>query len=402
MSHNNTANRSSNGNGSIRKKPVTRNGKVYTYWEARYTEGFDPGTGKQIQRSITGRTKKEVAEKLREVTVIIDQGQYTAPSKLTLNQWLDTWTATYLMDVKKSTQELYVKLVDLYIKPRLGATKLDALSAPMIQNVYNELLNPSKEGVSPLTTKSVQNIHGVLHRALPQAIQIGYLRVNPSDACRLPKAVKKEVPALEDTQIADFLAAIQDHRHEYLYKITLFTGLRQGEVLGLTWDCVDLEKGTLQVRQQLTKERKKGGKYYISTPKNGKSRILALPPSVIHLFRLQKMKQNGMRLLAGDAWTEQNMVFTNQTGGFLSYRTVYDCFKRIVKEIGLPDTRFHDLRHTYASTALYNGDDIKTVQKNMGHATAAFTMDTYAHVTEKMRRDSADRMEHFIQSVANC
>lgn len=401
MSRNNTTNRNSNGNGSIRKKPVTRNGKVYTYWEARYTEGFDPGTGKQIQRSITGHTKKEVVEKLREVTVTIDQGQYTAPSKLTLDQWLDIWTATYLMDVKKSTRELYEKLVNLYIKPRLGATKLDALSAPMIQNVYNDLFQPSKAGVSPLSAKSIQNIHGVLHRALQQAIQIGYLRVNPSDACRLPKEAKKEIPVLEEKQVSDFWAAIQDHRHEYLYKITLFTGLRQGEVLGLTWDCVDMEKGTLLVKQQLTKERKKGGKYYISTPKNGKSRTLVLPPSVIHLFRLQKMKQNGMRLFAGDAWTEQNMVFTNQTGGFLSYRTVYDCFKRVVKKIGLPNARFHDLRHTYASMAIYNGDDIKTLQKNMGHATAAFTMDTYAHVTEKMRRDSADRMERFIQNVVN-
>ena len=118
------------------------------------------------------------------------------------------------------------------------------------------------------------------------------------------------------------------------------------------------------------------------------------------LFRLQKLAQNSLRMEAGDAWQENGLVFSNQTGGYLSYRTVYDCFKRIVKKIGSPATRFHDLRHTYAVASIKSGDDIKTVQENLGHATAAFTLDVYGHVTKQMKRDSAQRMEQFIQAVS--
>ena len=107
-----------------------------------------------------------------------------------------------------------------------------------------------------------------------------------------------------------------------------------------------------------------------------------------------------MRMEAGDAWEEHGLVFTNQTGGYLSYRTVYDCFKRIVRNIGAPATRFHDLRHTFAVASIKSGDDIKTVQENLGHATAAFTLDVYGHVTKQMKQDSAARMEQFIKSVS--
>lgn len=392
--------RAANGVGSIRKKTVNKNGKEYIYWEARYTAGFDPGTGKQIQPSISGKTQKEVAQKLKQVTYEIDQGTYLPPTKLTVQEWLDIWVKDYLEDVKESTKYLYMRSIEQYILPHLGAVKLEALTSPMIQALYNKLLKPVKSDIKALSAKSVRNVHGVLHKALQQAVLNGYLRVNPSDACKPPRVVKKEIHPLDETQVAEFLVAIQGHTHEYLYKITLFTGMREGEVLGLTWDCLDLEHGTLLIKQQLCREKKKGGKYYFSQPKNGKSRVLHLPPSVIQLFRLQKLKQDDMRLKAGDCWEENNLVFTNQTGGYLSYRTVYDCFKRIVEKIGCPEARFHDLRHTYAVMALKSGDDIKTLQENLGHATPEFTLDYYGHVTTQMRHDSADRMEQVIKAIS--
>ena len=200
---------------------------------------------------------------------------------------------------------------------------------------------------------------------------------------------------MEDSQVSMFLELLDGHPHEYLYKITLFTGLREGEILGLTWDCVDFDKETLTVKQQIRKEQQKGGKYYLSTPKNGKSRTLSISSSVVTLFRYQKQKQVLMRAESKE-WIDSNFVFTNKNGGNLSYRTVYDCFKRIVKKMGCPSLRFHDLRHQYAVISLSNGDDIKTVQSNLGHATAAFTLDVYGHVTEDMRKKSANRMEHYI------
>jgi integrase len=121
---------------------------------------------------------------------------------------------------------------------------------------------------------------------------------------------------------------------------------------------------------------------------------------VVRIFQLQKIRQNGMRAKAGELWQESNLIFSNAVGGYLSYRTAYDCFKRVVKKMGFSVTRFHDLRHTYAVMAIQSGDDIKTVQENLGHATAAFTLDVYGHVTAQMKQASADRMEKFIQSVS--
>ena len=392
--------RAANGIGSIRKITTTRKGIEYVYWQARYTAGYDPGTGKQIQRSITGKTQKEVAQKLKQVLYELDQGTYQAPCRLTVKEWLETWKAEYTGDVKPSTAYLYKRNVDMYIIPLIGAVKLEALTAPMVQGLYNRLLKPETDGGKALSAKSVRNVHGVLHKTLQQAVLAGYLRSNPTDACKPPKVTKKDIVPLDEMLISAFLRAIQGHPHEYLYKIDVFTGLREGELLGLTWDCLDFEHGTLLVKQQLRREQQKGGTYYMAPTKNGKSRVLSLAPSVLRLFRLQKMKQNGQRLEAGDLWTEKNLIFTNDTGSYLSYRTVYDCFKRVMVKIGSPSTRFHDLRHTYAVLAIKSGDDIKTIQENLGHATAAFTLDVYGHVTAQMRKDSADRMERVIQSVS--
>ncbi|HJC41767.1 MAG TPA: site-specific integrase [Candidatus Intestinimonas pullistercoris] len=400
MPHKNKTGRAANGSGSIRKREVTRNGKPYTYWEGRITVDIDPITGKQVQRTITGKTQKEVAQKMREIAVEVDQKTYKAPCKLTLGEWLDIWKAEYTGDVKPSTAYLYGRNIDQYIIPYLGAVKLEKLTPLQVQEFYNRLLKPDKEEARPLSAKTVRNVHGVLHKALEQAVQVGYIRSNPANACKPPRAAKAEIRPLDADQVSAFLKSLQGHPHEYLYQVTMFTGLRQGEVLGLTWDCLDMERGTLLVKQQLRREQKKGGKYYFSLTKNNKIRVLTLAPSVVRLFRLQKIRQNGMRAKAGELWQETNLIFTNEMGDRLSYRTVYDCFKRVMVKIGAPSTRFHDLRHTYAVMAIQSGDDIKTVQENLGHATAAFTLDVYGHVTAQMKQASADRMEKFIQSVS--
>lgn len=154
----------SGGAGSIRKITTTRNGKTYTYWQGRYTEGFDPGTGKQIQRSITGKAQKEVAQKLRQITASLDDGTYKAPCKLTVGEWLDIWTQDYLGGVKTSTAYLYKKNVELYIAPRLGKIRLETLNAHTVQHFYNQLVSPTDPAVNPLSAKTVKNIHGVFTR----------------------------------------------------------------------------------------------------------------------------------------------------------------------------------------------------------------------------------------------
>lgn len=370
-------------------------------WEARYTAGRDPGTGKQIQKSVYGKTQKEVRKKLTEKLSQLDQGIYTEPAKLTVGGWLDIWLAEYVQGkVKPFTVDSYRVQIETHIKPALGAVKLAALNTPAIQKFYNQLGQPHGERAA-LSPKTIKNIHGVFHSALKKAAALRYIPYNPSDACELPRMEKKEIQPLDDAAIAAFLKAVQGDRFEILYKVTVFTGMREGEILGLQWDCIDFEAGTITIQRQLQKEKKKGGTYYLSDPKNSKPRAIKPAHAVMQLLHHRRAQQCADQLRAGELWDNPwNLVFTNETGRHLVAGTVYKDFKRKAAEIGLPDARFHDLRHSYAVAALQAGDDVKTVQGNLGHHTAAFTLDVYGHVTEKMKQQSADRMEVFIKSVS--
>ena len=391
--------RGAQGSGTIRKKTVVRKGHTYTFWEARLTVGYDPGTGKQIQRSFSGKTQKDVREKMQAAAVEVNAGTYKEPSKMTLGEWLDTWLSEYLGGVKPMTVVNYTQHVENHIKPALGKTKLCQLDAPKIQHFYNDLQKP--HGDTPgLAAKTVKCVNGVLHKALQQAVAVGYLRFNPADACKLPKVVRKEIKPLDNADISAFLKAIEGHCFEAIYILTLFTGLRRGEVCGLTWDCIDFEKGTMTINKQLQNIPGQPGAYRLISAKNGKSRTIALPSTVITILKQHKIQQTLARLQAGELWENSDFVFTNEVGHHVSPNSVYNQYKRIVASIGLPQARFHDLRHSYAVAAIQSGDDIKTVQGNLGHATASFTLDVYGHVTDQMKQNSAARMEKFIEKVS--
>ena len=392
------------GCGNIRKKTVTRNGKDYTYWEARYTAGYDPGTGKQIQKSITGKTQSEVAKKLKEVTASLDAGTYIAPNKTTVSQWMDTWHAEYLGAVKLSTVSSYEATIRNHIKPGLGAIKLEALTTQDIQEFYNGR-QKGDETREPLAPKTIKNIHGVLHKALEQAMLNGLIRNNPADPCVLPRRPKQKVKPLNEVQITKLIKALKGHKYENLILTTLFTGLREGEVCGLQWDCVNLETGTILVDKQLQSLRKSvrgnGDKYALVPTKNGKERHLTIAPFVVELLKKEKAKQDANRAYYEDLYEESGLVFTDESGHRITPQAAYRAFKLVVTELGMPQARFHDLRHSYAVASLRSGDDAKTVQENLGHATAAFTLDVYGHVTEQMKTESANRMQAFIQSVSS-
>lgn len=417
------AGRNARGMGNIRKKTKVnkKTGKKYEWWEARYTAGRDPGTGKQVQRTITGKTQREVSQKLAAVVTDMENGTYIAPSKQTVGQWLDTWADTYLGGVKPHTVVAYKTQISKHIKPNIGAVKLEALDTPTIQQMYNKLAKTgqqvpkrNKDGelvrrggkivleAAPLSPKSIKNIHGVLHKALQQAIAAGLIRSNPADACALPRVEKAELHPLDEQETRAFLEAIQGHEFETLYLVTLFTGMREGEVLGLTWPCVNFASGTILIKQQLQREKKAGGQYSLVPLKNDKPRTITPAPSIMELLRQHRKKQAAWQLRAGELWDNPaGLVFTNELGKHLVAWTVAKKFKRIVASIGRPDARFHDLRHSYAVAAIRSGDDIKTVQQNLGHATAAFTLDIYGHVTDQMRQASAERMEGYIKGVRN-
>ena len=250
-----------------------------------------------------------------------------------------------------------------------------------------------------LSPKTLKNIHGTLHRALQKAVDIGLIRSNPADRADLPKVIAPEIKPLDETDIVNFLTVCASSPFSDLYIVTLFCGLRQGEVLGLSWEEIDFKSGSITIKQQLQYSKNKGRTYYIQTTKNSKPRTIRPAPSIMKVLKDVKRHQFEQMQEAGDLWeNEYNLVFTDATGKHLAAVSIYKDFKKLVSQIGRPDARFHDLRHSYAVQSLRNGDDIKTVQENLGHHTAAFTLQVYAHATETMKKESADRMESFIQS----
>ena len=390
--------RAAQGAGSIRKKTVTRNGKEYTYWEARYTAGYDPGTGKQIQKSISGKTQKEVRQKLQQVVTDIDQGTYVEPSKVTVEQWLNTWLNDFCVNVKPRTLDKYRSTVSVRIIPHLGRIKLTDLTTQHIQRVYNCFLR-GEQGFTQLSTKSIRDTHGTLHRALQQAVELDYIKINPADRCKLPRVEKTEIKPLESEKITTFLQSIKGSRFERLFSVDLFSGMRMGEILALSWDCIDFEQGIIHIYRQLHQVK---GKYMFGTLKNDKPRTLAVAPFVLNVLKEQWTQQRCWKIAAGAIWeNHENLVFTDEIGRHLCPNTVRAELHRFTAPLGLDGFRFHDLRHSYAVASIQAGDDIKTLQSNLGHHTAAFTMEVYGHCTEEMQRKSASRMEQYIQEIAS-
>lgn len=396
--------RNAKGTPSVRQRiSLMKNGKPYTYWEARITTGYDPVTGKQKQRSITGHTQSEVREKATALQCQLDMGNYIEPSKITLSAWLDCWLRDYVGNLKDSTAYLYQHEVALHITPYIGNIKLCKLNTEDIQHLYNTLQNPQDEGVHPLSPKSIVNVHTTLRKALKQAVALKYIASNPADNCVLPRREKKSIAyALNPNEIKAFFTAIRGNRYECYYTIALFTGLRDGEIRGLTWDAIDFDNRTMKVKQQLRKNQARGGEYCFSDTKNGEEREIALSQHLVDVLHRQREEQERAHKLFGDEWSNpHHLVCTNWRGGYLSHNTVYSEYRRILKKAGLPDIRLHDLRHTYATVALQNGDDPKTVQENLGHATSDFTMRVYAHTTMAAKRRSADNMDKFIDAMEN-
>ena len=377
-----------NGIGSIRQRADGR-------WEGRYTSPLD---GKQ--RSVYGERQKDVRQKLTEIARQIDEGEYADESKLTLGQWLDIWLAEYVKGVKPYTVAAYTSTCNNHIKPEIGDIRLAKLSVIDVQRFVNR----KSEWLS---AKTVKNIHGVLHKALEQAIDCDIIRKNVSDRTNLPKVVKPDIKPLDDVSMIKFIAAINDSKYGSFYLIGLLTGMRQSELMGLRWSDIDFKNETIIIRRQLQHRKKatEGPMFYFSTLKNGKDRKMAPMPDVFAEFKKIKTVQNQNRLMAGVEWIEddisRDLVFRDASGTHYRHSTVYKEYKRIVAAIGVPEERLHDLRHTYAVSSLRAGDDIKTVQENLGHHSAAFTLDKYAHVTDDMRKESASRMQNFINALKN-
>ena len=385
--------RAASGAGSIRQRPDGR-------WEARFT--YLDELGQKKRGSVYATTQKECRQKLTAAVKAVDEGSYKGTQRrYTVSEWLDEWLNTYCKDLKPTTRAGYKSKVNTRIKPYIGGMQLSALNNVQMQRYFNKLSEGDKDH-KPLAPKSVQNVHGIFHKALKQAVIAGLIPSNPADFTKLPKVKRPELAPLMDDDVGKFLAAIKGDRFERLFFVTLFSGLRQSEVIGLQWEDIDLDSGVIQVRRQLQKKHDGPGYIFLDETKNGKHRTAAIAPSVVKVLKAERKQQAEWRLAAGPLWkNDRNLVFTDELGEHLKHKTIANHFKKIVSAIGMPDTRFHDLRHSYAVNALQAGDSVKAVQEQLGHYSSAFTMDVYAAVSDTMRKDSQDRMERLIKSASN-
>ena len=392
--------RSANGSGTIRKRADGR-------WEGIYSAGYDQQTGKLIRKSIYGKNQKEVRQKLSKVTTEIDEGLYLEPAKMTLSDWMDLWYKEYTFDKKYSTLKGYKAQINKHIRPGIGKYNLSQLNPMILQRFFNHLSEPNEKG-KVLSPKSIKNVYIILSGILEQAVENEMISKNPCKKVKLPKVYNKQITPLTDKQVKDFLEIIStDEIYGTILRVIVFTGLRLGEAMGLTWDCVDFEKGALNINKQLQRRPQKDGGSTLTSVKSGKPRILRPAPFVMDLLKVRYTEQLMQKSRAGDAWIgwnneeehKKSLVFTNLDGGYITPKRVYLHFKSAANEIGAPNARVHDLRHTYAVLSLQNGDDVKTVQENLGHASAAFTLDVYGHVSDKMKQDSAARMEEYIRRL---
>ena len=383
------------GEGSITQRKDGR-------WQGSLQVGYDLETGRPKRKYFYGITRKEVQAKMAELIPQVTAGTYREPAKLTVAEWFTTWLNDYMkMSLRLTTWESYRYQVDGHIIPALGHLRLPQLQTAHIQRLYNEKLKGGRLDGKPggLSPKSVKYIHTVIHSALEQAKREGMITINPSDAVSLPKQKSPEIKYLDTAEAAIFLATAKESKHFAAFFLALNTGMRRGELLGLRWQDLDLETGQLTVKQGLV--RVSGQGLVLQEPKTALSkRVINLAPAVLQVLKEHKKKQAEARLMAGGAYDEKglDLVFCNELGEPICPRAFTRVFERLVKKAGL-DVTFHGLRHTFATIALEQGVDVKTIQETLGHHSAAFTMDVYSSVTAKMRREAADKVGDLLASL---
>ena len=376
--------RRANGEGNIRKRKDGR-------WEGRYTVGHDPETGKSIIKNVLGKTQAEVKEKLKkaiEENVGIDYGRART---YTVGTWLEVWMENYAkIKLRPSTFKTSQGFLKNHIKPQIGSIPLAELTSLDLQRFYKHLLDggrvdriEAKKKPKGLAPKTVRNIHQMIGSAYNLAMEQKLVTRNPTDGCALPKAEHKEMQTLHIEQLTSFLREAKDSGVFALYYIDLTTGLRRGELLGLKWSDIDLEKGDLRVQRQIGRIDGK----IIEMPLKTKNAYRTLPLSADAIDVLMQQR----RKTGNSDW-----VFPSPTGGPMSPDGVLHMLQRVLKRAGLPRIRFHDLRHTFATMALQNGVDVKTVSSMLGHYSAGFTLDTYAHVTTDAQMKAAQTMGNIL------
>ena len=381
------AKRRPSGDGMVRKRDDGR-------WEGRIVVGHKKN-GDPIFHHDYANTQKELTDKLHQSIERYQDVELTEDSRMTLGEWLDIWLEEYKEGtIRPSTMKCYRQFIDCYIKPQLGYKQVSLITSQDIQRMYRRLkkegrIHEHSEDGYVLSDATVNHIHTMLHGAMKDAVQAHIIPKNPTEGPTAPRPNYKPKRILNEQELDTFMETIRQDEVWYEFFYTeLMTGLRRGEICGLMWKDFDEKKGTLKVCRTL--HSKKMGVFALGDTKTSKgTRTIILPQSIVELLRQRKKR-------AISQW-----IFPHPTSPELPANpdSAYHRLKTLLKQAGLPDIRFHDLRHTFATHALASGVDPKTLSGILGHTNASFTLDTYTHVTSDMQRQASGIVGGFMEDL---
>lgn len=373
--------------GHIRKR-----GSKYTFV---IDIGRDPVTKKRKQKRISGFTSEKKARKaMIDMISQLNKGEYVEPTNDTLGNYLDSWLSHKKKRVAHSTYIHYQSYVLNHIKPALGHIRLFDLNARQIQQFYDSLL---EEG--SLSQRSMHHIHRILSNAIESGVRIGDIQRNVVKAAAPVKVRKKEMNYWNIETLNRFLEKTRVEDYYIAWYISAFTGMRQGEVLGLKWDCVDFENKTIYVRRAFKKDE---GKYTIADLKNNSSdRSISISDTDVFELKKHFNQQKAYKLKIGSDYLNKNLVVATSTGNHVLPSNLGRAFRRCLKQTEIEKIRFHDLRHTHASMLFQLSVHPKIVQERLGHSSIEVTLDTYSHMLPNMQDAVAESLEYAVQKNAN-
>lgn len=365
-------------------------GTIYRRPDGRWCAQVTLPRGKRLTKY--ARTRTEVREWLTAQLSKADQGLPLDVTRATVSQYLAHWLEIVRPTLRPNTHRQYQRITARHILPTLGSVRLAQLRPDHLHQLYSAKLEAG------LGARTIQLIHAIIHRALRQAVEWDFIPRNPAETVKPPKSTRHEIHPLTAEQARHFLATAREleSRYQAIYHLAITTGLRCSELLGLRWSDLEQSTGALQVQRQLYRETDRGFVYREPKTLSGR-RVVMLSRQDLAVLRHHRQKQLTARLFAGPAWQEADLIFTTRRGSPVDQRRMTDDFKRILRKAGLPNIRFHDLRHTAASLMLQSGIHPKVVQERLGHADISLTLNTYSHITPALQSDAAETIAALLE-----